>query len=230
MTYVGRRRRLSFRVSEELKIRRALLAERLGSQRYSWPALNELDRKVMPYLPDGPGTFLEIGANDGYSQSNTWQLERARGWKGILIEPLPSLFRVCQRTRGRSTCFNVACVGDPGTTSVKVVDRALESVTLNQQDSDEERGRLEGGGGRLRQVPARTLSSLIDESPMESITFMSVDVEGAELAVFGGVDWERHTPDWMLVETDNRDAVLSACPTLRFEAQLSFHDYLLRRG
>ena len=69
----------------------------VGSDRYSWPALNRLDRQAVGRLPR-MGTFLEVGGNDGYSQSNTYYLEKHRAWHGILIEPLPSLSTL--RTQG----------------------------------------------------------------------------------------------------------------------------------
>jgi FkbM family methyltransferase len=207
-----------------VKTARAVAAEAVGSDRYSWPALNQLDRLVVPYLPAGPGTFLEIGAN-----SNTYYLERWRGWAGILIEPLPVHFRMCRFIRPRSTCFNVACVERGGPTTVKLVNRTLESVMLGSQSAADETKRLAvRRPGTTLIAPAKTLSSCIDESPFDSITFMSVDVEGAEFSVLAGLDWDRHRPDWLLIETDYPQRLADACPGMTMEVQLSFHDYLLR--
>jgi FkbM family methyltransferase len=213
-----------------VKTGRARAAEAIGWERYSWPALNQLDRLVVPYLPSTPGTFLEIGANSGYLQSNTYYLERRRGWSGILIEPLPVHFRICRFTRPRSTCFNVACVEPGGPTTVELVNRTLESVVLGSQNATDEVKRLETHqfGAKLT-VPTKTLSECIDESPFDSITFMSVDVEGAEFSVLPGLDWDRHCPDWLLVETDYPERLTEACPGMTMESKLSFHDYLLRK-
>jgi FkbM family methyltransferase len=212
-----------------VKTARARLAEAVGSERYSWPALNLLDRLVVPYLPAGPGTFLEIGANSGYLQSNTYYLERRRGWAGILIEPLPVHFRMCRFTRPSSTCFNVACVAPDGPTTVELINRTLESVVLGSQSAADETKRLAARRpGATLTVPTKTLSACIDESPFDSITFMSVDVEGAEFSLLAGLDWDRHCPDWLLIETDYPERLVDACPGMIMEAQLSFHDYLLR--
>jgi len=188
-----------------------------------------IDRLMEERLPSGMGVFLEIGANDGYSQSNTYHLERFRGWNGILIEPLPSLYRVCRLTRRKATCFNVACVGPDGPPEVEIVDRMLESVVLGQQDRAEEDDRLSSFSGIQISVPTMTLSACIDQSPFDSFTFMSVDVEGAEFSVLSGLDWDRHTPEWLLVETDHSERLAQSCPTMELVEQLTFHDYLLRR-
>ena len=213
-----------------VKTARARAAEAIGWERYSWPALNQLDQLVAPYLPDGPGTFLEIGANSGYLQSNTYYLERRRGWTGILIEPLPLHFKMCRYTRPNSICFNVACVEPDGPATVNLVNRTLESVVLGSQSAADEAKRLAvRRPGKTLTVPTRTLSGCIDESPFDSITFMSVDVEGAEFSVLAGVEWDRHRPDWLLVETDYPEQLVAACPGMIMEAKLSFHDYLLRK-
>ena len=80
-----------------------------------------------------------VGANDGYDQSNTYYLEAVKGWTGILIEPLPSLFARCVRLRKHSSCFNLACVGpELAGGFVTIVDQDLTSVTLGQQPAGEE--------------------------------------------------------------------------------------------
>ena len=44
--------------------------------------LNEIDKKIHRYLDYNSGYFVELGANDGISQSNTLFLERSKRWKG----------------------------------------------------------------------------------------------------------------------------------------------------
>lgn len=213
-----------------IKVGRALLYERFGSDRYSYPALNSLDRQMLSRLPDRPGTFLEIGANDGYSQSNTWYLERHRRWTGVLVEPLPELYRACRKVRRRSAVFNYACVGPDGPAAVELVDRNLMSVTLGMQDDKEETARLGVTPRRVVTAQTTTLSDLIDRAGIEHLDFMSVDVEGAELNVLSGLDLTRHCPAWLLVETKHREQVAQLLAShLVHEAALSHHDHLFRR-
>lgn len=218
------------RVRRSVKINRARLFEAAGSTRFSHPALSRLDEVVFPYLPPGQGVFLEVGANDGYSQSNTYWLERVHGWRGVLIEPLPSLYTICRRIRKNSCCVNFACVGPDGPESIEVVDLDLMSVSIGLQDPAEENRRLRGRSGHRMRVPARTMSTILDEVGESHIDFMSVDVEGAESHVLSGLDLARHSPGHLLVETD-RPAAISGLLAghMDFQAQLTHHDYLFVR-
>jgi hypothetical protein len=49
-------------------------------------------------------------------------------------------------------------------------------------------------------VPARTLSSLLDEVGAPEVDLLSLDVEGYEPHVLAGLDLERHAPRYVLVE------------------------------
>ena len=45
------------------------------------------------------GTFIDIGANDGISLSNTYYLEKELGWSGICFEPIPDIFSRMDKVR-----------------------------------------------------------------------------------------------------------------------------------
>ena len=57
-----------------LRRMRRRVFELLGSDRFSRPSQHDIDRKIQKYLPQRNGFFIEAGANDGYSQSNTYYL------------------------------------------------------------------------------------------------------------------------------------------------------------
>lgn len=215
-------------LKSRVKIARARAAAAVGSERWQWPALHELDRKMVERLPES-GTFLEIGGNDGYTGSNTWNLERHRGWVGILVEPLPSAYEISTRARRNSVVYNYACVGPDGPSSLTLVDRGPMAVGLGLLDRDEEVRRV-GGVERKVEAQTTTLSALIDRSPFDLITFMVIDVEGAEMHVLAGLDLVRHTPDFLLIETDKLDEVTERLAGhMRYVEPLSHHDYLFTR-
>jgi hypothetical protein len=144
-------------------------AEALGSDRYSRPALNDLDRKLARYLPR-EGVFVEAGANDGFRQSNTYYLERFKGWTGLLVEPIPELAARARQER-RSPVANAALVAlgyDAAT--VSLCTGGLQSIVRDIRP-DGHRPEL-AVAERVVDVPARTLSSLLDEYAIAT-TFIS---------------------------------------------------------
>jgi hypothetical protein len=103
-------------------------------------------------------------------------------------------------------------------------------------DVDRDEHHRAASGHAPRQVPflasARCLSDLIDEAGLgPAIDFFSLDVEGAEMAVLGGLDFSRHGPRWILVETRRREVVDSFLAQHGYgpARQLSIHDFLYER-
>jgi FkbM family methyltransferase len=187
---------------------RARLAERLGSTRYSKPALYDVEDRLAPFLPERPGVFLEAGAHDGFTQSNTYWLERHAGWSGVLVEPIPALAARCRRTRPRAQVFSCALVGEAS---------AGDTVTITYGDL---MSTLVGGPGSVQdarthatqgaktagqrnfeiEVPARTLTSVLEEAGVDGLDLAVLDVEGHELDVLEGLDMERFAPTLLMVE------------------------------
>lgn len=200
-----------------LRLRRRA-AESAGLDWYSRPALNGLDRKLERWLDFDGGFFVEAGAYDGFAQSNTYYLEKFRGWRGILVEPLPELCARCRRERSHSVVVNAALVGpDHPHPDIEVRFAGLMSVSAGAfGDAESCRRHLEAG---LRQkgvagtyavlVPARTLGAIIaDQAGDRTVDLLSLDVEGAELAALSGLDLAGHAPRFICVEARQPAAVL----------------------
>src|SRR5690606_2049794 len=49
-------------------------------------------------------------------------------------------------------------------------------------------------------IPAQSLSSILDEYHIKHIDFLSLDVEGYEYQVLQGLDLERHRPTYIFIE------------------------------
>jgi FkbM family methyltransferase len=217
-------------------------AEARGDDTLSRPALYRMDAKLDRHIDRDGGFFVEAGANDGFEQSNTYWLERFRGWGGILVEPIPELYRETVVERPAARVFNCALVpfDHPGGTvtmhygglmSIVAGARGSETAdreyvkpafTLGMEDEHEV------------QVPARTLSSILDEVSAPEIDLLSLDVEGFEPGVLRGLDLERHAPRFVVVEVHEVSggrARIEAILGDRYEPveQLSPVDMLYRR-
>ena len=53
------------------------------------------------------GFFFEAGAMSGKAGSSTYLLEKERGWKGILVEPISHLYEGLKRNRPNSICLQL---------------------------------------------------------------------------------------------------------------------------
>jgi hypothetical protein len=57
----------------------------------------------------------------------------------------------------------------------------------------------------VAEVPARTLSSILDEAGSPEVDLLSLDVEGFEASALAGLDLDRHAPRFILVEIVDED-------------------------
>ena len=75
------------------------------------------------------------------------------------------------------------------------------------------------------EVPARTLSSLLDDHRIGPVDFLSLDLEGYEASALRGIDFERHRPELLLVEVSRDPEAIAAVlePWFRHVADLSDH-------
>ena len=213
-------------------------ARRIWHFFYPWTALNGLDRKLTEFLDFDGGVFIEAGANDGLRQSNTYYLEKRRGWSGLLVEPVPRLAATCRKIRRRSVVVESLLVApeDDGH-SLEILDLDLMSLFSHQSsgliDEVEHAAKAEEIQGITRsslKALGRTLSSIIDEVGIGSrINLLSLDVEGFELDVLRGLDLSRHCPDFILIETRKPEVIKDfLCSHYEFVRPLSHHDFLFR--
>ena len=213
----GLRRYAGDRAARKCKAWRLHMAEALGSSRFSRPALSQMDAYLIDIFGvSSPGTFLEVGGNDGLQQSNTYALERELGWSGVLVEAVPQLAAEAARNRPNAT---VVCA------AVTSERRSGELLGLSYSDLT-----TDIGGSNLL-APGSTLTRVIDATLRSAPTLLVVDVEGHEVEVIEGLDLERLGPDWLLIETSRLDEVkrLLASHYQQPPKQLSHHDYLFQR-
>jgi FkbM family methyltransferase len=212
-----------------LKYRR-LVAETFGIYRWSHLGLFEMDKKLSRYLNFERGVYIEVGANDGLTQSNTYYLNKALGWKGILIEPVHPIYLQCKRNRAMDTVVNCALVA-PEDEGKQFVMSVHEQGGLMSKMTQQSNGfRNVDLPGQTVEVVGRTLTSVISDTEFTHIDFFSLDVEGYELHVLKGLDFELFAPTMILVESEQVEKVDEFLSIFydRID-QLSPHDYLYRK-
>lgn len=157
------------------------------------------------------GVFIEVGAHDGVTYSNTCALERRLGWTGIAIEPSPLACTLLRRNRD---CIVVnGCIGAAaGTARFLEIEgcAAMLSGVVDHYDPrhlariDRE---IAAGGGLRREVevPCFTLAGLAAEHGMARIDYLSIDTEGSELEILRSIDFTRLDVNLISVENNYGD-------------------------
>jgi FkbM family methyltransferase len=181
--------------------RRRGVFEAFGSRRYSRPALHGMDARLEELLGRDGGVFLEAGAHDGYTQSNTYYLEQFRDWRGVLVEAVPELHAKAQARRARSTVVQCALVAPEAAGNTIAVSFG-DLMSHVGGDGTHAAGGLANAGRDpyTVDVPARTLDDVLDEAGIGGLDLMVLDLEGHELDALRGLDLDRHPVEHLVVE------------------------------
>jgi FkbM family methyltransferase len=149
--------------------------------------------------------FVEAGANDGYTLSNTYALER-KGWTGLLIEAIPDLAAECQALRKKAQTVNCALV-EPGYPDSHVTMTYSDVCSLVKGTNPDREARIQTGINTPYdvRVPARTLDQVLQETGINHVDLLSLDLEGYEPQALQGLDLERWASDWILIEVAHGD-------------------------
>lgn len=155
------------------------------------------------------GYFVEIGAYNGISLSNSWFFENI-GWTGILVEAHPELAVLSKENRPQSRVIQAALgEEDTGIATFSMVRgrQGLDALSFVETDvSHLKRIERRGGTIEVAQVQKRTLTSLLDELRPNSIDWISIDVEGSELQVLKGTDLNKYGPRVLMIEANSLNA------------------------
>lgn len=149
------------------------------------------------------GYFVEVGANDGVENSNTFYFEQL-GWTGLLIEADPDLARVCEDARPGSVIVNCAVVppNSPAIVTFEISEdiKALSSLSLDENALKNIEHYTGDRKIRRVSVPGKTLDAILEEQDGSQIDFMTIDVEGHEWGVLQGFTLSRWQPKVVLIE------------------------------
>ena len=171
-----------------------------------------------------PATFIEIGAFNGINGSNTLIYERCFGFDGALIEASPPNFEALQESNRKGAMVHAAVCSGEG--SIKVSTGKVSTVAgdMSKMGNTHLRRWASERKGTVS-VPCKPLLTLYDDamaarraekiqrqpepqlSPQwnrnQPVTFLSLDVEGAELDVLQSVPHlDRQPFDVLLVENE----------------------------
>ena len=155
------------------------------------------------------GIFVDIGANDGTTFSNSLFFEKLN-WTGVCIEPHPIAFQ--QLTSARSCDLLNACIS--GTDSIvdfMVVEGSshmlsgistfMDATHIERIDREIE---INGGKKKLVTIEAICPKTLINNYHLKKIDYLSIDVEGCEMEIVKKFDFSEINVRVIGVENGSR--------------------------
>ena len=161
------------------------------------------------------GYFVEFGAVDGITLSNTYALEKNYFWNGIVAEPNPMHHEALRRNR--SCNISTKCVYTESGATLSFLDcgderdteHALSSLEVFATSDMHAQSRLHNN--KKISVETITLVDLLAQfNAPKQIDYLSLDTEGGEYDILRSFDWSYYDISCITVEhnfTPQRDSI-----------------------
>lgn len=129
------------------------------------------------------GTVIDVGADQPIYGSNTYFFEKAMGWKCVCVDADERVLDTLRAERGNVVHSIVTDYNGVG----KFLQRTEAGISHVSSNGNAE-------------VPAKTLNTILEEQNITEVTLLDIDVEGHELEVCRGLDWDKYKPQIVIVE------------------------------
>lgn len=172
------------------------------------------------------GLFVEIGAMDGVTFSNTFYLEKNFEWNGLLVEPSKSCKALLYKKR--NCAIDTRAVWSKSGYKLRFAE--VSSVGLSGIKESFRRNTPSGFktkreilGMKEYNVKTVSLNDLLSEYEIgTNFDLLSIDTEGSEFEIIQGFNLEKFKPKIIIIEYDRTHEL-----RLKFETLLNKFDYRL---
>ena len=166
--------------------------------------LSEIYLEVFGKKKDG--IFLEIGAFDGESMSNTVFLADM-GWEGYYFEPVQENAIRCQIRHIRNNVKTIPCaISDKEQNLIFSLGGMLTSARKDHVELFNDLGwRKHLEGEKYRAIPAVSIKSALELLPIRDCDLAVIDVEGFEPLILDSWDFSILKPTLFIIESRDQD-------------------------
>lgn len=148
------------------------------------------------------GTYMDVASNDAIGISNSYFFDRCLGWRGVCIEGNPLYFERIFRLR--SCTLVPTCVGKNEGETVKFGLAGGAGGIMGASNKHMKVWAEEGKEVHTIKERCTTMTSVMEREQMFNIDYLSLDVEGHEMHVLQGIDWERTKINVMTIEVSRQ--------------------------
>ena len=210
-------------------------------KRYS--ARGNIDKSLIDIVNKRSGFYLEVGAYNGISESVSLRFEKELKWSGLLIEPNPLHFKYLKKNRSNNICLNFICL------SKEYLKKKLYIKNLNLmshivddknkiyfKDYPIERINLlakEANLGNFKSYECKIeiLENIFEKFNINIIDLAIIDVEGSELELLKGINFEKIKINYFCIESYNFEKLNQFMINKNYEFLKKLHreDYVFKR-
>lgn len=156
------------------------------------------------------GFFVDIGAHDGVSISNSYFFEKELTWKGICIEPIPRVYQKLKKNR-TCECIHGCIYNRTGTVKFQQLEGYTEMLSgIDEAYNDHHRQRVNkeldqhGGNRKYFDVNCFRLEDILEDRGIKHVDYISIDTEGSEMQVLEGINFDKVEIDVIEIEVNYR--------------------------
>lgn len=154
------------------------------------------------------GIFVDIGAYDGIEGSNSYFFEKHLEWKGLCVEPIPSVFNKLIKNRN-CFCEQVAAWKENEIKKFKIIEGYSEMLSgLIDSYEDEHKKRIDSEIEAFNQksieieIQCIDINLLLLKYNLYNIDFLSIDIEGSEIEILKKLDFSKFKIEYISVENN----------------------------
>jgi len=159
------------------------------------------------------GTFLDIGANDGVTLSNTFALANNYGWTGLLVEASPKayerLFKNYELMEWQHDLQNVAIGKEDGELvfweSGELLNKGDVALVSTGIRSELKRWDAIHMPFEKITVPMISFATMLSRTRHTHFDLLSIDIEGMELDVLPQIDFKALKIQVAVIEWNSKD-------------------------
>ncbi len=209
-----------------------------------YSARGKIDQSLISIIGKRKGFFLEVGAYNGISESVSLRFEKELNWSGILIEPNPMHYKYLIKNRSKNICLNLIClskefqnkklyiknlnlmshlVDDEGKLYFK--DYPIDRINLMAKEA-------KLGNFKSYECNIEILENIFERFQVKNIDLAIIDVEGSELELLKGINFEKVEINYFCIETYNFKKLneFMINKNYKFLKKLHKEDYVFKRS
>lgn len=151
------------------------------------------------------GSFVDVGGFDGVTGSNTLFFEAQRKWTGLLVEPVPANLEKAASQR-RCPCLPFAVSDKDGDAAFLEVQEGYTQMSGLIDSYDPDLLNQVRDDSRHKEttitVQTRRLSTILRENDLMHPDFISLDIEGGEVACLSDFPFADHNVQVWSIENN----------------------------